>query len=38
MKKYSCKKCGRVLFEGFFSGIISIVCRKCKTKNVYKNQ
>lgn len=37
MKKYCCKKCGRVLFEGAFIGTIAIRCRKCKTNNTYTN-
>lgn len=37
LKKYACKKCGRVLFEGDFLGVIIIFCRKCKAKNTYKN-
>lgn len=38
MKKYCCKKCGRILFEGIFYGSIKIVCRKCKTVNIYENK
>ena len=33
MKKYYCRHCGRLLFEGFFVGRICIICRKCKIKN-----
>lgn len=36
-KKYCCKYCGRILFEGSFTGVIEIVCRKCKKLNIYKN-
>ena len=35
MKKYICRRCGRVLFIGKFKGIISIMCRRCKIKNIY---
>ncbi len=38
MKKYCCKNCGRILFEGLFKGTIRIICRKCKTVNEYMNK
>lgn len=38
MKRYCCRHCGRILFAGDFIGLIEIICRKCKTKNTYKNQ
>lgn len=37
LKKFACKKCGRILFEGEFLGVIVVICRKCKTKNTYTN-
>ena len=36
-RKYCCKHCARILFEGDFMGRIEIVCRKCKTVNIYVN-
>ena len=36
-RKYCCKKCGRILFEGDFKGMIEIICRKCKQINIYMN-
>lgn len=38
MKRYCCRHCGRILFEGSFTGVIVIICRKCKTKNTYENK
>lgn len=38
MKIYCCKKCGRILFEGSFFGMIKIICRKCKQENIYINK
>lgn len=38
MKKYCCNKCGRSLFEGFFTGVIIIICRRCKAKNTFINK
>ena len=37
IKKYCCKCCGRILFEGDFIGTVIVICRKCKTKNTYTN-
>lgn len=34
--KVKCKKCGKVLLEGVFTGLIVKICPKCKYKNVIK--
>lgn len=36
MKKYCCQHCGRTLFEGKFTGLIIVICRRCKTKNIFE--
>lgn len=38
MKRYCCRHCGRILFEGSFIGVIKIICRKCHTTNIYENK
>ena len=30
MKEYRCTECNKLLFKGNFSGIIEILCNRCK--------
>lgn len=30
MKEYRCNKCDKLLFKGYFTGIIEIMCNRCK--------
>lgn len=30
MKEYRCNKCNKLLFKGNFTGIIEILCNRCK--------
>ena len=30
MKEYRCNKCNKLLFKGNFTGMIEILCNRCK--------
>lgn len=34
--KVKCEKCGKLLFEGLFRGVIVKICPRCKHKNIIK--